>query len=73
MGVLPCKKGKLPDYRKLSLLLIFMQRGVPAGINSRLEMKDQSGCCPSWACQAHSVMANSLKTAVKEESSGEQA
>ena len=33
----------------------------------------QSGCCPSCAFHAHSVIFMSVKTAVNEESSGEQA
>ena len=33
----------------------------------------QSGCWPSWASHLHSVMAISVKTAVKLESSGLQA
>ena len=32
-----------------------------------------SGCWPSWAFQAHSVIFMSEKTAVKDDSSGEQA
>ena len=32
-----------------------------------------SGCCPSWAFHIHSVIFMSEKTAVKEDSSGEQA
>ena len=32
-----------------------------------------SGCWPSWAIHAHSVIFISVKTAVKEDSSGEQA
>lgn len=32
-----------------------------------------SGCCPSWAFQAHSVSCMCVKTALKDASSGEQA
>lgn len=32
-----------------------------------------SGCCPSWAFHAHSVIFISEKMAVKDDSSGEQA
>ena len=32
-----------------------------------------SGCCPSWAFHMHSVTFMSVNTAVKEDSSGEQA
>ena len=32
-----------------------------------------SGCWPSWAFQAHSIIFISVNTAVKEDSSGEQA
>jgi len=42
---------------------------LTAGLN---QSWTSSGCWPSWAFQAHSVIFMSEKTAVKEDSSGEQ-
>ena len=48
-------------------------RGLFISINREFTSYSSSGCWPSWAFQAHSVIFISVNTAVKEDSSGEQA
>ena len=48
-------------------------RGIFISINREFTSYSSSGCWPSWAFQAHSVIFISVNTAVKEDSSGEQA
>ena len=54
-----------------------METRLPAALtcdrSGQAETQFQSGCCPSCAFHAHSVIFMSVKTAVNEESSGEQA
>ena len=54
-----------------------METRLPAALtcdrSGQAETQFQSGCCPSCAFHAHSVIFMPLKTAVNEESSGEQA
>ena len=54
-----------------------LETRLPAALtcdrSGQAETQFQSGCCPSCAFHAHSVIFMSVKTAVNEESSGEQA
>jgi len=57
--------------------IIYLETRLPAALtcdrSRQAETQFQSGCCPSCAFHAHSVIFMSVKTAVNEESSGEQA
>ena len=56
-------KRELPP----TVLRLFLSRHSPSGGYS------SSGCWPSWASHLHSVSSILVNTALKEESSGEQA
>ena len=44
-----------------------------ANTHSNLNFQSASGCCPLWAFHWHSIICISVNTALKEDSSGEQA